>query len=104
MPGMLKLLFAPRWSDGTMYSRMNEQMEFSSHAKDMLSERKISEEWVWRTVNSPDSKKTGADSNTHYTKAIEEREGRILHVIVNPNIEPNRVVTVFFDRRLKRKK
>ncbi len=78
--------------------------EFSSHAKDMLKERNIPEEWVWRTINSPDSKESGADGNIHYTKAIEENEGRILHVVVNENVERNQIVTVFFDRRLRRKK
>jgi hypothetical protein len=78
--------------------------EFSSHAKDMLTERNIPEEWVWRTINSPDSKETSADDNMHYTKTIEENEGRVLHVVVNENVEPHRIVTVFFDRRLWRKK
>ena len=78
--------------------------ELSSHAKEMLTERNIPEEWVWRTINSPDSKETGTDKNTHYTKAIEENESRVLHVVVNENAEPHRIVTVFFDRRLRRKK
>lgn len=83
---------------------MSQDIEFSAHAKEMLTERKISEEWVWRTLNSPDNKETAADNNTHYTKAIQEHGDRILRVVVNSNVEPNRIVTVFFDRRLKRKK
>jgi hypothetical protein len=39
----------------------------------------------------------------HYTKAIRERDGRVLRVVVNADVQPNRVVTVFFDRRLGRK-
>jgi hypothetical protein len=79
-------------------------MELSTHAKDMLIERQIPEEWVWRTIKSPDRTEIGADKNLHYFKAIEENENRVLRVIVNPRIEPERVVTVFFDRRLRRKK
>ncbi len=79
-------------------------MELSTHAKDMLIERQIPEEWVWRTIKSPDRKEIGADKNLHYFKAIEENENRVLRVIVNPRIEPERIVTVFFDRRLRRKK
>ena len=79
-------------------------IELSAHAKDMLAERNIREEWVWRTITSPDSKETLADGNTHYTKAIKENENRVLRVVVNANAEPNRVVTVFFDRRLRRQK
>ena len=77
-------------------------IEFSTHAKDMLIERQILEEWVWRTVKSPDREEAGADNNLHYLKAIEENDNRVLRVIVNPQIEPRRVVTVFFDRRLRR--
>ncbi len=75
--------------------------ELSSHAKDMLRERKIAEEWVWRVVEAPVSKKKGKDGNMHYTKPIKERDGRILHVVINPDLVPQRIVTVFFDRRLK---
>ncbi|MBI4758555.1 MAG: DUF4258 domain-containing protein [Chloroflexi bacterium] len=79
-------------------------IELTIHAKDMLIERNIREVWVWRTIESPDSKETGTDLNTHYIKAIPENEGRFLRVVVNPHVQPNRVVTVFFDRRLGRKK
>ena len=70
----------------------------------MVTERKILEDWVWQTIDSPDREEIGPDNNTHYLKAIKEREGRVLRVIINQNVEPNRVVTVFFDRRLGRKK
>ena len=74
--------------------------EFSSHARDMVIERRISEEWVWRTISTPRTKKAGVDGNVHYTKPIREREGRVLHVVVDPNVLPHRIVTLFFDRRL----
>ena len=78
--------------------------ELSSHAIDMLTERDIQEEWLWRTINAPEKKQMGKDNNLHFTRPIEEKEGRILHVIVNPSVQPNRVITVFFDRRLRKKK
>ena len=43
----------------------------------------------------------GDDDNTHYSKAIVERENRILHVVINASVDPNCIVTVFFDRRLR---
>ncbi len=46
----------------------------------------------------------GSDGNMHYSGAIEERGGKILHVVVNSAIQPNRIVTLFFDRRLLRTK
>lgn len=78
-------------------------MEFSAHAKDMIIERKIQEKWVWHTINDADKKYIGDDGNTHYVRAIHEMENRILHIIVNQNVDPCRIVTLFFDRRLGRK-
>lgn len=77
---------------------------FTEHAKDVMTERSIPEEWVLRTMDTPDNRQTGADGNEHYTRSIPESDGRILRVVVNENVKPKRVVTVFFDRRLRRKK
>jgi hypothetical protein len=79
------------------------KFEFSIHAQNMLAKRKIPEEWVWRTINDPEMEFIGDDSNNHYTKAIVEKAGRVLHVVVNPYVQPNRIVTLFFDRRLRKK-
>lgn len=79
------------------------QFEFSFHARDMLAEREILQEWVLSTLRTSQCT-VGPDGNLHYTMPIEERGDRVLHVVVNPNVQPNRVVTVFFDRRLKRTK
>jgi len=79
------------------------EFAFTSHARDMLAERKIPEDWVWRALNQPDEKQLGKDGNMHYTKSIIENNGRVLHVIVNPNFHPNRIITLFFDRRLRTK-
>jgi len=76
--------------------------ELSTHAKDMLRERRIAEEWVWRTIENPSNKKKGKDGNIHYRKPIRERDGRVLRVVVNPYVDPRRIVTVFFDRRLSK--
>jgi len=77
---------------------------FSIHAKDMLKERDILEEWVLQTVNNPDKKNSGGDGNMHYFKSIPERGNRVLHVIVNETVEPNRIVTLFLDKRARRAK
>ena len=76
------------------------ELLLSSHAKDMLAERAIPEDWLWQAITDPDNKWTGDDGNMHYAKAIREKHGRGLHVVVNVQAYPNRVVTVFFDRRL----
>ena len=74
---------------------------FSKHAIDMMEERNISEDWVWRVLNESDNAFTSDDGNLHFTKAIAEKEGRVLHVVVNPAVSPKRIVTLFFDRRLR---
>lgn len=77
---------------------------FSNHALEMMAERNILEDWVWRTLEESGTAFTGEDGNLHFTKAITERENRILHVVVNPNDSPKRIVTLFFDRRLRSKR
>lgn len=78
--------------------------KLSAHTQDMLKERNIPEEWVWRTINESDWKNIEEDSNVHYFKSIPEHEGRILNVVVNPHVSPKKVVTVFFDRKTRRQK
>jgi hypothetical protein len=77
---------------------------FSKHATDMMEERNISEVWVRRALNESDDTFTSNDGNLHFIKAIAEREYRVLHVVVNPAVSPKRIVTLFFDRRLRSKK
>ena len=77
-------------------------MELSQHTRDMLQEREIPEEWMWQALDEPDWIKIGTDGNTHYIKAIPEHGGRFLRVVVNPRTQ--RIVTLFFGRRLRRQK
>jgi hypothetical protein len=70
----------------------------------MLEERDIREEWVLLAVSSPDkSEKREEDNSWHYTKSIAERDNRVLRVVLNQVVTPYRVVTVFFDRQLRRR-
>ncbi|MDI6816347.1 MAG: DUF4258 domain-containing protein [Actinomycetota bacterium] len=78
------------------------EYEFSEHAYDMLKERNISETWVKPAMEEPEMKESKDDGTAHYVRAIEEHEGRHLRVVVNAYANPWRVVTVFFDRRLRR--
>jgi len=67
----------------------------------MLEERNIPREWVMLAVESPDRTEIGADNNVHYIKESHEFCPRTFRVIVNPGATPNRVITFFFDRRLR---
>jgi len=59
------------------------QFTLSSHAKEILLERDISEDWFCQTINDPDQIIDGKDGNTHYIKSMSDRDGRFLHVVIN---------------------
>jgi hypothetical protein len=77
--------------------------ELSLHALNMLVEREIMEEWIWQALSSPDRTSSEDDGTLHYIKAIVERDNRVLRVIVNTGVDPQRIITIFFDRRLREK-
>jgi hypothetical protein len=70
----------------------------------MLEERNIPEEWVWETVENPDKTRVVEKNSQHYFKSISKHGDRILHVVVNPLETPMKIITVFFDRRERKKK
>ena len=78
-------------------------IEWTRHAREMLEERSIEEEWVLRAIRNPDRTEMREDGNKSYVKAIAEFGDRYLRVVVKEDISPNRVITVFFDKRLGRK-
>lgn len=75
----------------------------TKHAQFQIQERKLKTNWIQETLNNPDQTIPLADEhgNTHYLKQIEEFGNRYLRVVVNQTVEPNRIVTLFFDRRIK---
>ena len=79
--------------------------ELTSHAKEALVERGISVAWLERTLREPESKKPDPNDpevERRYRK-IPEFGVRVLRVAVNTTVEPERVVSVFFDRSMKGK-
>ena len=79
------------------------KFELTQHAKRAMMEREIAIEWVERTLAAPDLRAPDpddADVERLYRK-IPEFGGRVLRVAVNTTVEPNRVVSVFFDRQMK---
>jgi hypothetical protein len=75
--------------------------QLSEHAEDMLRERNISEEWIQFTLNYPEQQEIKEDGTMHYISSVEEYKGKYLRVVVNPNSNPMRIVTAFFDRRVR---
>ncbi|MBI5650071.1 MAG: DUF4258 domain-containing protein [Chloroflexi bacterium] len=76
---------------------------FTDHAKGVLTERNILADWVWQTLAAPSQRQIGNDGNIHYLKPIENYDNRVLRVVVNERVRPNRIITVFFDRRMRGK-
>ncbi len=73
---------------------------FTAHAKTMMHERMIQEDWVFRTVDSPDMTEEKRADERHYIKRIPENGMKALRVVASPSTSPPGVITMFFDRRV----
>jgi hypothetical protein len=81
------------------------KFELTKHAQKALDEREIPMEWLERTFAAPELTLPDPDDATveRRFRRIPEFGGRVLRVAVNTTVEPNRVVSVFFDRKMKGK-
>jgi len=79
-------------------------MKYTRHFEDMMAERSIQPKWIEQTLNKPDKVENKPDGTRHFLKQIPEYGNRWLRIIVNVTCEPNKAVTVFFDRGMKNKK
>ncbi len=79
-------------------------MEFTKHFKQMLKERTIHREWVEQALQSPDNIEDHEDGTCHFIKQFPEYDNRWLRVVINVRSKPNRAITAFFDRRLRKTK
>ena len=79
--------------------------ELTKHAQKVLDEREIRVEWLERTLSAPELVLPDPDAAAveRRFRRIPELGGRVLRVVVNTAVEPNRVVSVFFDRQMKGK-
>jgi hypothetical protein len=77
-------------------------MEESRHFAEMLREREIDRGWVEQTLRKPERTEQREDGTRHYIRQIPEHGHRWLRVVVNVSVRPERAVTAFFDRRLRR--
>lgn len=73
--------------------------------KASLDRRGIPIEYMERTIIDPDLKHEHATDKQleHRLKVIPEKENRVFRVIVNVVTFPIRIVTTFFDRKMKGK-
>ncbi len=78
------------------------EYKFAEHAYEMLKERNIRESGVKLAIEDPEKREIMEDGTIHYIRAIEENEGWYLRVVLNPDVKPQIIITVFFDRRIRR--
>lgn len=79
--------------------------ELTQHARDVLEERRISVVWMERVLENPaltQPSLTDPEVENRFDK-IPEFGDRVLRVVVNTQVVPERVVSVYFDRRMKGK-
>jgi hypothetical protein len=79
--------------------------ELTQHTRDVIEERQISIDWLERVLVSPaliEASITDPELESRFAKIPEFRD-RVLRVIVNTQVVPERVVSVYFDRRMKGK-
>jgi hypothetical protein len=79
--------------------------KLTSHAEAAAIKRKIDMAWIERALAEPDwterdPEKAGV---VHAFRRIAERDDRVLRVVYNPGVHPVRVITVYFDRRVRGK-
>ena len=81
------------------------KFDLTKHAQKALEERGIPVEWMERTLSAPELVLPDPDAATveRRFRRIPEFGGRVLRVAVNTAVDPNRVVSVFFDRQMKGK-
>jgi hypothetical protein len=77
--------------------------KLTAHAARQIERRKIDFAWLQTALDDPDEERSDAEDPTirHRLKRIEEMDGRVLRVLYNQEADPIRIVSAFFDRRLR---
>lgn len=79
------------------------EFELTKHAQKVMCDREILVEWLEQTLSAPELVLPDPENVAveRRFRRIPEFGGRVLRVAVNTAVEPNRVVSVFFDRQMK---
>ena len=78
--------------------------ELTEHARESLQKRaNIRLEWLEQAMVAPHRVEQDRidPSLVHYLFRVDEFDGRVLRVVLNENVKPPRIITVFFDRSLR---
>ena len=78
-------------------------LSFTRHARQVMVERDISQHWIDAVVNAPGFHAPDPNDSSLVRSygRVPERGDRVLRVVVNTSTDPWRVVSVFFDRRMR---
>lgn len=79
--------------------------DLTDHARESLRKRPtISLEWVERVLQQPERVEPDTVNTEleHRLARIPEYDGRVLRVIVKKATDPLRVITCYFDRKMRR--
>ncbi len=79
------------------------RLTYTEHARVIMAERAIVAAWVERVVTAPGFRTPDPNDPEveRFYGRVPERGGRVLRVAVNTRAKPWRVVTVFFDRKMR---
>jgi Domain of unknown function (DUF4258) len=79
--------------------------ELTQHARIVVAERQIQVAWVERALSAPNRVDPSASDPALESRfvCIPEFGDRILRVVVNKQVAPERVVSAYFDRAMKDK-
>ena len=77
------------------------KFKLSVHAKDVMDNRNIVEDWVYAILDNPFVTIEIAKDEVHVYGTIKEYNNRCLKVVVNPL--KSLVITTYFDRKMKKK-
>ena len=77
--------------------------DLSRHAKDVISARQIRLDWLEQVLDSRDLVEADRDDPelVHPIGRIKEHGNRPLRVVFNKSMGSVRIVTVYFDRKMK---
>ena len=77
--------------------------DLSRHAKDVIFARQIRIAWLEQVLDSPEVVEADRDDPqlVHHIGRIKEHGNRALRVVFNKAMGPARIVTVYFDRKMK---
>ncbi|MGH9898473.1 MAG: DUF4258 domain-containing protein [Pyrinomonadaceae bacterium] len=79
--------------------------ELTQHARDVMVERQILLEWLERVLARPELIEASTIDPKLESRfgRISEVDNRVLRVVVITQVVPERIVSVYFDRRMKGK-